>query len=80
VNKEQAIARAKMLHQSDPMLGEDVRGVTRRWVEHTDDRSRPGPVRDRLVWVVEFGGDSGATFDVYIDDVTGDLLREEGYS
>ena len=61
-------------------LEEDVRGITRRWVEHIEDRSRPGAVRDRLVWVVEFGGDSGATFDVYVDDLTGEVIRKEGYS
>ena len=80
MNKEQAIKRARELHELNKLEGEDVRGATRRWVETMDDRTQPGPIRDRLVWVIEFGGDGGATFDVYIDDATGDLLRKEGYA
>lgn len=78
--REQAIARAKELHEVDPMAGEEARAATRRWVELTEDRSRPGPLRDTLCWVVEFGGDDGATYDVYLEDATGKLMRKEGYA
>ncbi len=80
MTRSQAMARAKELHAVDPMLGEDAREATRRWVEVSEDRTKPGPVRDMLCWVVEFGGDEGATADVYIEDASGKLLREEDYS
>ena len=80
MNRKQAMARAKELHRCDPREGEEARAATRRWIEIMADPSKPGPIRDTLCWVVEFGGDSGATYDVVIADATGELLREEGYA
>ena len=80
MTRDQAIERAKQLHACEPMEGEEAREVTRRWVELMDDPTRPGPIRDTLCWVVEFGGDSGATCDVTIEDATGNLVRLEAYA
>jgi hypothetical protein len=80
MNRAEAFARAKELHRPNPDLGEEPRAATRRWVEITEDPTRPGPVRDTLCWVVEFGGDEGATADVYLEDATGKLLKEELYA
>ena len=80
MTRKEAIARAKELHEANPLLGEEPKGITRRWVELVEDRTQPGPIRDALCWVVEFCGDEGATADLYIEDATGALVRKETYS
>jgi hypothetical protein len=80
MKRSEVIELAKIYHEPDPKIGEEPKEATRRWVEVTDDPTQPGPVRDVLVWVVEFGGDDGATCDVYIEDAAGTLVKKDGYA
>lgn len=77
MTKEEAIARAQVLHACAP--GEEPSGATKRWMEIVEDPSVPGPVRDVLCWVVEFSGDSGPSCDLAIDDATGAAVRMATY-
>lgn len=78
MNKDQATAIASKLHHC--RSGERPTGATKRWVEFADDPNTASPVRDLLCWVVEFTGDRGPTFDVFVLDADGTLLKKEGFA
>ncbi len=78
MTQQQAIERAELARSDHSVPNEwKLRQAGKRYIQlGSNKREEPSPVRDLLVWVVQFGGEL-SWIELAIEDRTGQIVRVE---
>ncbi|MFC1706000.1 hypothetical protein ACFL59_04150 [Planctomycetota bacterium] len=79
MTRDEAIGVVEKAHSAGEVRAEEAEPLDaeRCYIELIADRNTPGPIRNILCWRVRYFNESGPVVDVYVEEPTGEIVRQE---